>query len=70
VVCGLKGHYLTMCPRNPYRSCAVEKKVISQGGVRKRGRPRARSGSPEMSHDSMDEHDLLDDVDEEYDDND
>jgi hypothetical protein len=28
-VCGLKGHYLMMCPRNPNRSHAVEKKGTS-----------------------------------------
>jgi hypothetical protein len=68
-VCGLKGHYLTTCPMNPNRSRAVEKKGISQGGVRKRGRPRSRRDNPEMSRDSMDEHDL-DDVEEEYDESD
>jgi hypothetical protein len=47
-VCGLKGHYLTTCPRNPNRSHAVEKKGTSRGGARKRGRPRTRRGSPEM----------------------
>jgi hypothetical protein len=66
-VCGLKGHYLTTCPCNPNRSCTVEKKGTSRDGARKRGRPRTRRCSPEMSRDSMDEHDLLDDVDEEYD---
>jgi hypothetical protein len=66
-VCGLKGHYLTTCPRNPNRRWAVEKKRTNQGGARKRGRPRTRMGSPDMSRDSMDEHDLLDDVDEDYD---
>jgi hypothetical protein len=66
-VCGLKGHYLMTCPRNPNRSHAMEKKGTSRGGARKRGRPRTRRGSPEMSRDSMDEHDLLDDVEEEYD---
>jgi hypothetical protein len=45
-VCGLKGYYLTTCLRNPNRSCAMEKKGTSQGGVRKRGRPRTRRGSP------------------------
>jgi hypothetical protein len=65
-ICGLNGHYLTTCPRNPNRSRVVEKKGTSRGGARKRGRPRTRRGSPEMSHDSMDEQDLLDDVDEEY----
>jgi hypothetical protein len=64
-VCGLKSHYLTTCPRNPNGSHTVEKKGTSRGGVRKRGRPRTRRGSLEMSRDSMDEHDLLDDVDEE-----
>jgi hypothetical protein len=69
-VCGLKGHYLTTCPRNPNRSHIVEKKGTSRGGARKRGRPRTRRGSPEMSCDSMDEQDLLDDVEEEYDESD
>jgi hypothetical protein len=36
-VCGLKGHYMTTCPMNPKRSCMVEKRGISRGGVRKRG---------------------------------
>jgi hypothetical protein len=36
-VCGLKGHFLMMCPRNPNKSHVVEKKGISQGGARKRG---------------------------------
>jgi hypothetical protein len=66
-VCGLKGHYLTTCPRNPNRSHAMEKKGTSRGGARKRGQPRTIRGSPKMSHDSMDEQDLLDDVEEEYD---
>jgi hypothetical protein len=47
-------------------SCAVEKRGTKRGGVRKRGRPRTKRGSPDMSHDSIDEHDLHDDVDEEY----
>jgi hypothetical protein len=65
-VCGLKGLYLTTCPRNPNRSRAMEKKGTKHGGGRKRGRPRTRMGSPDMSRDSMDEHDLPNDVDEEY----
>jgi hypothetical protein len=52
------------------RSRVIEKKGISRGGVRKSGRPRTKRESPEMSHDSMDEHDLFDDVDEEYDESD
>jgi hypothetical protein len=44
----------------------VEKKGTSRGGTR-RGWPRTRNGSLEMSHDSMDEQDLLDNVEEEYD---
>jgi hypothetical protein len=36
-VCGLKGHYLMTCPRNPNRNHTVEKKGTSQGGARKRG---------------------------------
>jgi hypothetical protein len=39
-VCGLKGHYLTTCPRNPNRSWAIEKKGTKRGGAKKRGRPR------------------------------
>jgi hypothetical protein len=27
-VCGLKGHYLTTCPRNPNRSRAMEKREL------------------------------------------
>jgi hypothetical protein len=65
-MCGLKVHYLTTCPRNRNRSRTVEKKGPKRGGARKRGRPRSRGGSPDMSRDLMDEHDLLDDVDEEY----
>jgi hypothetical protein len=53
-VCGLKGHYLTTCPRNPNRSCTIEKNGTSRGGARKRGLPRNRRGSPEMSRVSMD----------------
>jgi hypothetical protein len=45
----------------------VEKKGTKRGGARKRGQPRTRSDGPDMSCDSMDEHDLLDDVDEDYD---
>jgi hypothetical protein len=36
-VCGLKGLYLTTCPRNPNRSRAMEKKGTKHGGGRKRG---------------------------------
>jgi hypothetical protein len=67
-ICGFKGHYLTICPRNPNRSQAMDKKETKQGGVRKRGRPRTRRGGPDMLRDSMDEQYLLDDVDEEYED--
>jgi hypothetical protein len=66
-VCGLKGHYLTTCPRDPKRNWAMEKKGTKRGGARKRGRPRTRRGSPDMSRDSMDDHELLDDVDKDYD---
>jgi hypothetical protein len=69
-VCGLKGHYLTTCPMNLKRSRTIEKKGINQGGVRKRGQPRTRRESPEMSHYSMNEQDLLDGVDEQYDETD
>jgi hypothetical protein len=61
------GHYLMTCPRNPNRSQAMEKKGTKQGGARKRGRPRTRRGSTDMPRDSMNEHDLLDDVDDDYD---
>jgi hypothetical protein len=45
----------------------MEKKGTKRGGARKRGRPRTRRGSPDMSRDSMDDHELLDDVDKDYD---
>jgi hypothetical protein len=69
-VYGFKCHYLTTCPRNPNRSRAVDKKGTDRGDARKRGQPRTRSGSSDMLHDSMDEHDVPDDVEEEYDDSD
>jgi hypothetical protein len=69
-ICGLKGDYLTTCPMKPKRSHTVEKKGISRGGVRKRGRPRTRRSSPDMLHDSVDEQDLLDEVDEDYEESD
>jgi hypothetical protein len=44
--CGLKGHYMTTCRMNLNRSSTVEKRGISRGGVRKRGRPRNRRSNP------------------------
>jgi hypothetical protein len=38
-----------------------------RGGVRKRGRSRTKRSSLDMSHDFMDEQELLDDVEDEYD---
>jgi hypothetical protein len=38
-ICGLKGHYLTMCLLNPNRSRVAEKKGVTNDGVKKRERP-------------------------------
>jgi hypothetical protein len=66
----LKGHYSTTCPLNPTRSCAAEKWGITSGGVRKRGRPRTRRSVSEEADECMDEQNLYDTVDADYDDTD
>jgi hypothetical protein len=67
-ICDLKGHYSTTCPLNPVRSRAAKKMGSTSGGVRKRGRPRTRRSVSEEADECMDEQNLYDTVDADYDD--
>jgi hypothetical protein len=69
-ICDLKGHYSTTCPLNLARSRAVEKRGSTSGRVRKRGWPRTRRSVSEEDDECMDEQNLYDTVDADYDDTD
>jgi hypothetical protein len=69
-ICDLKGHYSTTCPLNPARSRATEKRGSTSGEVRKRGWPRTTRSVSEEADECIDEQNLYDTVDADYDDTD
>jgi hypothetical protein len=69
-ICDLKDHYSTTCLLNPARTHAAETRGSTSGGVRKRGRPRTRRSVSEEADECIDEQNLYDTVDADYDDTD
>jgi hypothetical protein len=69
-ICDLKDHYSTTCPLNPDRSRAAEKRGSASGGVRKRGLPITRRSVSIESEECMEEQNLYDTMDTDYDDTD
>jgi hypothetical protein len=69
-ICYLKGHYSTTYLLNPARSHAAKKRGNTSGRVRKRGQPRTRRSVSEEVDKCMDEQNLYDTVDADYDDTD
>jgi hypothetical protein len=69
-ICDLKGHYSTTYPLNPARSRAAEKRGSASGGVRKRGQPITRRSVSIVSEECVEDHNLYDTMETDYDDTD
>jgi hypothetical protein len=69
-ICDLKCHYSTTCLLNSARSCAAEKRGMASGGVRKRRRPRTRRSVSIESEECMEDQNIYDNMETDYDDTD
>jgi hypothetical protein len=69
-ICDLKGHYATTCPLNPARSHAAKKRGSASGGVRKRGRPKTWRNVSIEADECIEDQNLYDKVETDYDDTD